>query len=57
MFDNSDAFKYETLFKVPFEFKQCWTNVMVTLQYSVIKIRLTRQRIKTYKSDTNVKEI
>ena len=34
MIENHTAYKYETLYKVPFVITQCWTNRAVTLQCS-----------------------
>ena len=48
MLNNSADFKYETPYIGPFEITQCWTNVMVTLQYREIKIRYNIHHIKLY---------
>ena len=38
---NNSGFKYETLYKVPFEITQCQSNGAVTLQCGATKIRYT----------------
>ena len=54
---NKTGFKYKTLYNGIFEMTRCWTNGMVTLQCSAIKIRFNTSFIKPYTSDTNVKDI
>ena len=57
MITNYDAYKYETPYKGTFLKTQCWTNVMVTLNYGVTKIGHNIRRIKPYLSDANVEDI
>ena len=57
MLDNNAALKYDTPYNIPFDTTQCWTNVMVILQYGVTKIRYNIHRIKPYTSNTNVEDI
>ena len=40
-----------------FVITQCWTNVMVTLQYGATKIGHIIHCLKPYTSDTNVEDI
>ena len=44
-------------YKVLFHITQCWTNGMVILQCGAIKFSHNICCIKTYKYDTNVKDI
>ena len=37
MFNNSTAFKYETLYNISLETTKCCTNDTITLQYDAIK--------------------
>ena len=55
--DNNDYFKYEIMYKGPFDIKQCCTNVKVKLNYDATKIRYNIHLIKSYTSDTNVEYI
>ena len=54
MLDNKDTYKYDTLYNMPFETTQYWTNGTVTLQMFVTKISYNICRIKPYKYKTNV---
>ena len=40
MMRNKAAYKYETLYRVPYEKNQTWTNEMVALQIVATKINL-----------------
>ena len=57
MLNNHATHKYETTYKGPFMITLCCTNVTVTLQYGVTKIRHNMSCIKTYTSDTNMEDI
>ena len=45
------------MYKVPYDIKQCCTNVKVKLNYDTTKIRYNIHRIKSYTPDTNVEYI
>ena len=55
--NNHAEYKYETPYKGPSSITGCFTNVMVNLQYILIKIRHKIRQIKPYKPDTNVEDI
>ena len=57
MFTNNYDLKYETPSKGPFEIIQYCTNVMVTLQYGVEKIRYNIHCIKPYTYDKIIEDI
>ena len=57
MLNSNAAFNYESPHKGPFEIMQYWTNVMVTLQYDVIKIMYNIRCNKPYTSDVNSEDI
>ena len=51
------AYKYEMPYWGPFAITRCYTNSIVSLQYSPISIRHNIRQINPYKSDTNVEDI
>ena len=57
MLVNNAAYKYEMPYNGWFVITQCWTNVMVTLQYGATKIGHIIHCLKPYTSDTNVEDI
>ena len=57
MFNNNDAYKYDTPYKGSFLIMQCWTNGTVILQCGPTKIRHNTCWIKPYTSDTNVEDV
>ena len=57
MLNNDSAFKYETLYKGPFEIMQCWTNGVVALKCGMINIRYNIRHIKPYTYDTTLKKL
>ena len=50
-------YKYETLFKRPFEITHCWTNGIVILKISAMNGRYNINFIKPDKYGTNVDNI
>ena len=54
MLTNHNTYKYETPYKGPFLITQCFTNVMVKLQYGATQITHNISRINPYKYDTKV---
>ena len=54
MITDKAAYKYEMPYNRPSVITHCWTNVTVTLQCGLIKIRHNIRRIKPYKSRTKV---
>ena len=57
MIVNNTAYKYETQYNGKFVITKCCTNGTVTVQCGAMKIRHNIRQIKTYASDTNVKDI
>ena len=45
-------FKYETLFKGPYNFFQMWKNGSVKLKMAAVTTRVNICRIKTYENNT-----
>ena len=52
--NNHTAYKYETQYKGPFMITHCFTNGMVNLQCSAVKINYNIRRIKPYTYDTKI---
>ena len=42
----NSAYKYETLFEVPYEFVQTWTNMTVTLRTGAVTNRVHTRRVR-----------
>ena len=56
MLTKHTAYKYETPYTGPFVITQCFTNVTVNLQCSVVQIKYSIRRINPYKYDTKVED-
>ena len=54
MLNNDSTFKYEMMYKFPFDITQCLNNGTVKIQCGEKTIRYNIRCIKPYKYDTNV---